>query len=204
MTGEKWVAVQGFPNYMVSDLGRVRSLKGCWGTARGRIIKAWTQGGYRRLCLSLDFKKYSKAVHHLVLVAFSGTAPTDAHECNHKNGKKADNRAGNLEWVTRRENIRHAVQSSLYRRGRRCSWSKLSVDTMRQIRSEYVAGVPSCIIAAKRGISTTTLSAVIRGKAWTGVSLRPVTRRRIRATPAQLAESKRLRKAHTANQQVSA
>lgn len=49
-------------------------------------------------------------VHAAVALAFHGLPPTPAHTVNHKNGVKTDNAPGNLEWLTRKQNMRHAVE----------------------------------------------------------------------------------------------
>lgn len=50
-------------------------------------------------------------VHRLVLQTFIG--PSEGREVNHINGVKDDNRLENLQWVTHRDNIKHAVESGL-------------------------------------------------------------------------------------------
>jgi len=55
--------------------------------------------------------KYTKvAVHRALWEAFVGPIP-DKMEINHKNLNRADNRLENLELVTHRENIQHAINT---------------------------------------------------------------------------------------------
>ena len=51
-------------------------------------------------------------LHRLVAVAFIPNKEKKP-EVNHKNGNKTDNRASNLEWVTRLENVQHAIKTGL-------------------------------------------------------------------------------------------
>lgn len=53
-----------------------------------------------------------RLVHRIVALAFCPN-PMNAPDVNHKNGNKMDNRAENLEWVTRSQNTQHAYATGL-------------------------------------------------------------------------------------------
>ena len=49
-------------------------------------------------------------LHRIVCMAFHGLPTAQRPHVNHKNGVTSDNRAENLEWVSRSENITHAFR----------------------------------------------------------------------------------------------
>lgn len=55
-----------------------------------------------------NYSHTRKMIHKLVAEAFLGNKPPK-HEINHKDGNKSNNHASNLEYVTHKENIRHAL-----------------------------------------------------------------------------------------------
>lgn len=111
---EDWRAVVGYEGiYSVSSLGRVRRERSSRGTCAGRILCGSQQSeGYWRVGLSRHRDQKVRLVHVLVAEAFLGPRPIGC-EVNHINGVKTDNRAENLEWVTRKENIAHSVRTGL-------------------------------------------------------------------------------------------
>lgn len=106
-----WKPVLGFEsNYEVSSDGEVRRIsKG--GAARvGHILaNQIDKQGYVRLKLSLNSVPYPRKIHRLVAESFFGPIAPGL-TVNHKNGIKHDNRAENLEVVTRGANIQHAFK----------------------------------------------------------------------------------------------
>lgn len=97
---EYWAVISEHPNYAVSNHGRVRNLP------FKRILKhRYDRLGY----CNVDLQGKSKLIHTLVAHAFL-CKPSDQHVVNHINGIPGDNHVDNLEFVTRSENIRHAVR----------------------------------------------------------------------------------------------
>lgn len=104
-TEESWLPVPGYAGkYEVSDLGRVRSLL----RHAPRILRyERTYEGYLRVELYLDGAWKKLRVHGLVLLAFRGQRLAGA-TVDHLDGDKENNRLSNLEYVSRKENIRRA------------------------------------------------------------------------------------------------
>lgn len=113
---EIWKPIKGYEGlYQVSDQGRVKSLerKNCFGrTVKERILKPYDKGyGYLSVDLFIDGKRKQHQVHRLVCEAFHEN-PENKPQVNHKNEIKADNRACNLEWCTRRENCNFGTRNA--------------------------------------------------------------------------------------------
>lgn len=99
---EIWKEIEGFENYMISNLGRVYSFK------NHKILKSSLDSkGYHRVDLFKNGKRYVGSVHRLVGNAFIPNL-LNLPEINHKNGITIDNKIENLEWMTHKQNGRHA------------------------------------------------------------------------------------------------
>jgi hypothetical protein len=112
---EIWKSIKDFPDYSVSNLGKVKRIKSCTASrARvGKILKPGLDGdGYLLVVLWKNGKGKTQKVHHLVLKAFVGNPPP-FHECNHKDGITQNNWVENLEWVTKSENALHSIRMGL-------------------------------------------------------------------------------------------
>lgn len=91
-------------SYLIRDNGAV-----CRQRRRDKrkrpLDEKWTFGvvsmhdGYRRVC--------GVPVHRIIATAFHGEAPTRDHIVDHLDTNRANNRAENLRWVTRLENLQN-------------------------------------------------------------------------------------------------
>jgi hypothetical protein len=116
----EWRDVDGYEGYyQVSDLGQVRSLPRLIQQGKrkvfikGRILKQNSDtNGYQIVVLSKDGIHKSCRMHRIVAEAFLPN-PEGKTEVNHINGNKKDNRAVNLEWNSRKENVIHSQQNGL-------------------------------------------------------------------------------------------
>lgn len=98
--------VPGFDDYFALDTGDVISEK----YGRLRMLAPHTiKGGYLRVRVCVGGKSSGQLVHRMVALAFVPN-PENKPEVNHKDGNKLNNRADNLEWVTRGENLSHSYR----------------------------------------------------------------------------------------------
>ena len=110
---EQWRAVNGFPAYEVSDVGRIRrSVVARNGRKCGLLVPRLDRLGYLRIGLRANGKKSMCLVHRLVAIAFIPN-PLHLSAVNHKNGINTDVFVTNLEWRSNRGNELHAMQNNL-------------------------------------------------------------------------------------------
>lgn len=160
---EIWLPIEAYPNYEVSNEGRIRSL----GTRKRHGVRILKQTllscGYLSISLCNDAGRKNYLSHRLICEVFHGKS--DLH-VNHKNGIKTDNRIENLEWVTRSENQRHAVKTGLLTaKGIKNSQCKLSVADVLQIRKDFASSNKGDLAKAFK-ISVPTLYDIYHKRSW--------------------------------------
>lgn len=96
MNKEKWVQISGYPDYLISDSGRICSLKS------GLLKPSVNSRGY--LLVHLEGKP--KRLHRLVASEFIPN-PEQKPQVNHIDGNPLNNSVSNLEWNTNSENQKH-------------------------------------------------------------------------------------------------
>jgi len=162
---EEWRPVVGYEGvYSVSNHGRVRREAPGRGTWRGRVLRPAQDGnGYLWFALSREGKRHIVQCHQLVAQAFIGERR--GREVNHKNGVKDDNRPGNLEFATSKQNSQHAVRTGLSPIGERHPKTVLTNVQVVEIRA--LRGVKTQRqVAESFGVSRTAINNIWNGHTW--------------------------------------
>jgi hypothetical protein len=82
--------------------------------------------GYKKICVSIAGKRKNFTIHRLVALVYVDGDKTLT--VNHIDGNKLNNHYSNLEWVTHKENVRHAIKTGLHTK--RCEIWKKARETM--------------------------------------------------------------------------
>ncbi|MFY0128065.1 NUMOD4 domain-containing protein [Bacillus cytotoxicus] len=115
---ETWKDIEGFEGfYQVSNLGKIRSLdryvpkrNGQKQFFRGKIISTYiNNSGYECVDLARGGKKVKNTVHRLVAKHFC-KGYREKLDVNHIDADRLNNKAENLEWMSRIENIRDCIK----------------------------------------------------------------------------------------------
>ena len=111
---EEWRPVKGYEgSYQVSNLGNVRSLPRLTNDGKritGKLLAISSSDRYPSVSLYKCNVETNASVHRLVAEAFIPN-PEGLPEVNHIDTDRTNNKVTNLEWVSTRDNIKHAVQS---------------------------------------------------------------------------------------------
>ena len=143
-------------NYEVSNYGRIISY------ANKKVI-------ILRQSNSLDYKVVKLGwgnllrVSRILAITFIPN-PKNRPKINHKNGIRYDNYITNLEWVTHRENMIHAVETGLKRYDNCKQHSKpFTQKEINEIFDYRRYNIPVRLLAEHYGRSPTTISQLVRG-----------------------------------------
>lgn len=179
---EEWRPVEGWP-YEVSDEGRVRrsspSLSKS-GVGVGFLRTSAQPRRYPKATLFRGDQRWYVSVHTLVAKAFLPAPPgpignrIGEYCVNHKNNRRDDNRASNLEWVTPGDNIRHAwrigAAGQAVRRGTAHPCVKLTEESVRAIRARHQNGERFAALALAFGVSDVQIRRIVQRRRWAHVA----------------------------------
>lgn len=170
-TNEEWRTIPLFPEYVASNMGRIRRIKHAQTWNAGVILRpSVTYQGYHVVSIHSNHKRCQQKVHRLVLMAFSGV-PSVGIQGNHLNGNKGDNRLVNLEWETPQGNTQHAQRTGLRRsqEGLNNNAASLTAETIQQIINLRASGMSCRAIGKQLGVGGWTVSRLMRGITYKGV-----------------------------------
>lgn len=124
--------VPSYPVYAASACGKLFRLP------KGNEIatKIITTRGYPSVYVRISYKgkALNRKLHRLICEAWNGLPPTERHiQVNHKDGNSLNNHKDNLEWSTRSQNQRHAVETGLKGKGQELYNSQLTESQVHEI-----------------------------------------------------------------------
>lgn len=165
---EEWRPIPGFEGYYsASNLGRIRRDAAGKGTHAGHPRKPMSgKRGYQYVALSVNGRVFQHTVHSLVALSYSGPRPP-GYTINHKDGRKDNNAAANLEYVTDAENKEHASQHGLLMHGARHTHTHMTDVLVRACRADYASGAYSLSMLAKKyPLTASGIHALVRRRTW--------------------------------------
>lgn len=183
MIKEKFKDVVGYPDYMVSNFGRVVSKERKvrfkhavtgeehFRTLNEILLKQYnSKFGYKFVQLRIGGVPKNFTIHRLVAIAFIDN-PDNYKVVNHKNGNKIDNSIENLEWCTDVYNHEHATKNNLKPSGERVGSSKLNDACVKAIRGLAAKEWSDTDIAELFGVHRSTINLVKNHKTWRKAAL---------------------------------
>ena len=97
------VNIPGWEMYQVDTLGNV------YGQDGRKLKFSLNHNGYCIVNFNHNHKRKGFAIHTLIANTFLQGKTEHRNQINHKDGNKQNNALDNLEWVTPKENVRHAM-----------------------------------------------------------------------------------------------
>ena len=109
---EEYVEVSNYGRVYIKARDYIHPYRGDVRKAGGIFPKIQNdKDGYRQVNIGINGEQFTIKVHRKVMETFE---PIDENrQVNHKDGNKANNRISNLEWVTPKENMEHALATGL-------------------------------------------------------------------------------------------
>jgi len=174
---EIWKSVPGYPDYEVSNHGRVRRCKAAGRWAAGHVLRPGeAHSGHLHVILTAPDRRARKEfVHRLVAKAFIGPPPFDGAMVLHHDDRPANNRPRNLYWGDHRQNVRDAklnrkgpaeVSQRGAQPGNANSSAVLNEDDVRQILRHLDIGLCGACVARLYGVRKETIYAIAKGRTW--------------------------------------
>lgn len=155
--------VYGFPEYLVSNFGKVFSFRKKTPAAVGNR----RPDGYRVVTICSENGQYKLYIHRLVAMAFIPN-PGSLPMINHKDCNPSNNKVSNLEWCDSGYNTRYGAalgryKRSPYNRGRATIGPNEAVDIFKSKET-------TATLAKKYGLSSREIASIRCGSAWADVT----------------------------------
>lgn len=138
---EKWKTIEGYTDYQVSNIGRVKSLK----YGKERILKQnKINNGYLYVHLHKEGKVKNMLIHRLVAGSFLNNQ-YNLPEVNHRNEDKSDNRIENLEYCDRKYNCNYGTRNERIAKKVKCIDTGVVYPSLNEVKHQL--GFSQCNIS---------------------------------------------------------
>ena len=138
--------------YDISNCGNVKN------SITGKILKSSLRSNYKSVSCSVEGYSKPFKIHRIVAFAFvKNDEPETKTQVNHINGNKLDNRADNLEWVSKSGNAKHADSTGL-RKAPEKAVIRINPETGKEVI--FKSAQDAC---DETGIGRCSIFAVLRG-----------------------------------------
>lgn len=178
----QWYPIPGYEGrYEITRCGRVRSLPRyvnspiCAGGRRrikGKEFTIQLARGYPCF-LGVDASVHKTTVYiHRILAMLFVPNPDGKPNVNHIDGDKTNFDICNLEWVTQKENVRHAIETGLMTNvptsgpGEKSPAAKLNWEKVGQIRALLATGKTQLSVAQMFGLTKGAIGYIARNETW--------------------------------------
>ena len=161
---EKSLDFLGYPNYTITDDGKVFSLNYNHTGKKFELKQNENTQGYKHVCLSKNGKLKTIPVHRIVALSYLPN-PDNLPEVNHKDENKQNNNVENLEWCDSKYNNNYGTRT------KRSSETQLNrKDQSKQVKQStkdgrFITDYPSIAEAERQtGFDQTAISKCCKGK----------------------------------------
>lgn len=180
----KWVSIDGFSKYEVSEDGQIRSVDRLippYVDALGRKIPGKRLSGVLRKPRKHEFgylmvdlmsdegKICGMTVHRAIAIGFKGPPPFEGAVARHIDGDCRNNFASNIEWGSQKDNIHDAMRHGTLQKGESRYNAKLTETEVISIRERILSGDKFAIVAVDFGISESICYRIATGEKWASV-----------------------------------
>lgn len=147
-------------NYYVTDTGLI------WSERSNKFLSPQLdRDGYQKVQLmSTDGKRHRYSVHRLVMENWCPIKNMAFYQVNHKDGNKRNNNLVNLEWVTCKENIYHAINNNL--RAKVNGAAKLTEEEVIEIYKRANNGETNISLGKQFNVHPDTIGKIKNKKSW--------------------------------------
>jgi hypothetical protein len=151
-TSDEWRRHPLYSGIACSVTGQVATIKS------GRLLSQFNENGYKKVSFKDDRLNVIRFAHRLVAECFIGISSL---QVNHIDGNKKNNTVSNLEFVTARENTRHAIRLGLKRL--RPGNAIFNEEKILKIAAMFNSGKKRNEIADELSVGHTTINSLIAG-----------------------------------------